>query len=156
MSDQAPVADGRRNDRTRPGWFVSGIIAFAALMMMFLGSLHALSGFMALFEEDRYVVSSSGLIVNVDYSVYGVVHLVLGITMVLAGWGLFFRRTWARVVTVIVALVSAVCRSSRRIPATRPRRPNRHRTRTPEPKRTRSSTATPSHAPSTACDPRTG
>jgi hypothetical protein len=108
MSNQAPLADGRPNDRTRPGWFVSGIIAFAALMMMFLGSLHALSGFMALFEEDRYVVSSSGLIVNVDYSVYGVVHLVLGITMVLAGWGLFFRRTWARVVTVIVALVSAV------------------------------------------------
>jgi len=108
MSDQAPVADGRRNDRTRPGWFVSGIIAFAALMMMLLGSLHALSGFMALFEEDRYVVGSNGLLVHVDYSVYGVVHLVLGITMVMAGWGLFFRRTWARVVAVIVALVSAV------------------------------------------------
>ena len=28
--------------------------------------------------------------------------------MVMAGWGLIFRRTWARVVTVIVALVSAV------------------------------------------------
>jgi hypothetical protein len=108
MSDQAPVADGQRNDRTRPGWFVSGIIAFAALMMMLMGSLHALSGFMALFEEDRYVVGSNGLLVHVDYSVYGVVHLVLGITMVMAGWGLFFRRTWARVVTVMVALVSAV------------------------------------------------
>jgi hypothetical protein len=108
MSSQAPAADGRRNERARPGWFVSGIIAFAALMMMLLGSLHALSGFMALFEEDRYVVGSNGLLVHVDYSVYGVVHLALGITMVMAGWGLFFRRTWARVVTVIVALVSAV------------------------------------------------
>jgi hypothetical protein len=108
MSSQAPAADGRRNERARPSWFVSGIIAFAALMMMLLGSLHALSGFMALFEEDRYVVGSNGLLVHVDYSVYGVVHLALGITMVLAGWGLFFRRTWARVVTVIVALVSAV------------------------------------------------
>ena len=104
MSNQAP-ADGRRNDRTRPGWFVSGIIAFAALMMILLGSLHALSGFLALFEDDHYVVGPSGLLVNVDYTVYGVVHLAIGITMVMAGWGLFFRRTWARVVTVIVAMV---------------------------------------------------
>ena len=54
------------------------------------------------------MVAPSGLIVNVDYTVYGVVHLIIGITMVMAGWGLFFRRTWARVVTVIVALVSVV------------------------------------------------
>ena len=108
MSNQAPVAGGRRNDPTRPGRFVSGIIAFAALMMMLIGSLHVLSGFAALFEEDHYVVASSGLIVNVDYTVYGVVHLAIGIIMVMAGWGLFFRRTWARVVTVMVAFISAI------------------------------------------------
>ena len=108
MSNQAPAADGRRNDRTRPGWFVTGVISFAALMMMLLGSLHTLSAIAALFEDDRYVVAPSGLIIDVDYKVYGVVHLIIGITMVMAGWGLFFRRTWARVVTVIVALVSVV------------------------------------------------
>ena len=108
MSNGAPVADGRRNERTGPGWFVSGTIAFAALMMMLMGSLHALSGIAALFEDDRYVVAESGLIINVDYSVYGVVHLVIGVTMVMAGWGLFFRRTWARVVTVMVSVVSII------------------------------------------------
>jgi hypothetical protein len=108
MSDQAPVAGGRRNAPTRPGLFVSGIIAFAALMMMLLGSLHGLSGIAALFEEDRFVIAESGLIINVDYTVYGVVHLAIGIIMVMAGWGLFFRRTWARVVTVMVAFVSAI------------------------------------------------
>ena len=107
MSNQAP-ADGRRNDPTRGGWFSTGVITFAALMMLLLGSLHALSGFLALFEEDRYVVAPSGLLIDVDYTAYGIVHLALGITMVMAGWGLMFRRTWARVVTVIVALVSAV------------------------------------------------
>ena len=107
MSNQAP----RRRATKRPDpWGVvrSGVISFAALMMMLLGSLHAISGFVALFEDDRYVVAPSGLIIYVDYNVYGVVHLIIGITMVMAGWGLFFRRTWARVVTVMVALVSVV------------------------------------------------
>lgn len=105
MSNQAPAADGRRND---PGWFVTGIISFAALMMLMLGSLHGLSGIAALFEEDRYLVTESGLIINVDYTVYGVVHLIVGIVMVMAGWGLFYRRTWARVVTVMVAFFSVI------------------------------------------------
>ena len=108
MSHQAPADGGRRNEPARGGWFSSGIIAFAALMMMLLGSLHVISGFARLFEDDHFVVDKSGLIVEVDYTVWGVVHLVIGVTMVMAGWGLFFRRTWARVVTVVVAFVSAL------------------------------------------------
>jgi hypothetical protein len=108
MSNQAPTADGRRNDRNRGGWFTSGVIMFAALMMMMIGALHAISGFIAFFEEDRFVVGPSGLVIHMDYSIYGVVFLALGIIMVLAGWGLMFRRTWARVTTVVVVLVSAI------------------------------------------------
>ena len=108
MSHQAPVADGRRNDPTRGGRLWSGVIVFAAMMMMFLGALHVFSGFIALFEDDRFVITSSRQVITIDYTVWGVVHLTLGVVMVMAGWALFFRRKWARVVTVIVALVSAV------------------------------------------------
>jgi hypothetical protein len=108
MSHQAPVAGGRRNDPTRGGRFASGVIAFAAMMMMFLGTLHVFSGFIALFEDDRYVIASDRLIVSVDYTVWGVLHLAIGVVMAMAGWALFFRRTWARVVTVFVAFVSAL------------------------------------------------
>ena len=107
MSNQAPVADGR-NDPPRGGWFSSGLIYFAGLMMMLVGSLNAISGFIALFEEDRYVVAPSGLVIHMDYAIYGVIFLALGIIMVLAGWGLMFRRTWARVTTVVVVFVNAI------------------------------------------------
>ena len=108
MSHQAQVAGGRRNDPTRGGRLWSGVIAFAALMMMFLGAVHLFGGFIAVFEDDHYVVNSSGLFVTVDYTVWGVVHMVIGVVMVMAGGALFFRRTWARVVTILAALVSAL------------------------------------------------
>jgi hypothetical protein len=108
MSHSAPPAGGRRNDPTRGGRLWSGVIAFAALLMMFLGAVHVFSGFVALFEDEHYVVNSSGLFVTVDYSVWGVVHIALGVLMVTAGSALFFRRMWARVVTILVAFVSAL------------------------------------------------
>jgi hypothetical protein len=108
MTDQVPVASGRRNNPTTGGRFWSGVMAFAALMMMLLGSLHVISGFVALFEEDHFAVGKSGLIVSVDYTAWGVVHLGIGILMMTAGWALFYRRTWARVVTVVAAFVSVL------------------------------------------------
>ena len=108
MSHQAQQAPGRRNDPTKRQWMWSGIIAFAALLMMFNGAVHSLSGLIAIFEEGQFQVGNSDLIVTVDYTVWGVVHLAIGVTMVLAGWGLFFRRKWARIVTVIAAFVSAL------------------------------------------------
>ena len=107
MSHQVP-AEERRSDRAHGSRFASGVIAFAAMMMMFLGSLHVFSGFIALFEDDRYVISSSGLAISMDYAVWGVVHLSLGVLMATAGWALFYRRPWARIVTIVVAAVSAL------------------------------------------------
>ena len=35
-------------------------------------------------------------------------HLGLGVVLLMAGYGLFYRKTWARIVTIVVALISAV------------------------------------------------
>lgn len=91
---------------TPSGWV--GWIAFAAIMMITVGSLHAIQGLVALFKDDYYLVSRSGLVVSIDYTAWGWVHLLVGVLVAVAGASLLAGRTWARVVGVLFALVSLV------------------------------------------------
>ena len=88
------------------GWM--GWILFAATMMLMLGIFHAIQGLVALFRDEYYVVGKSGLTLHIDYTTWGWVHLVLGVVVAAAGAGLLVAQMWARVVGVIVALLSAV------------------------------------------------
>ncbi|MFC4784223.1 DUF7144 family membrane protein [Nocardioides sp. MAHUQ-72] len=95
--------------RTKPeqtGWM--GWILFAATMMLMLGVFHAVQGLVAIFRDEYYVVGRSGLTLHVDYTVWGWVHLVLGLVVAGAGAGLLTAQMWARVVGVLAAGVSAV------------------------------------------------
>jgi hypothetical protein len=83
-------------------------VVFGAMMMIMLGSFQALAGFMALFDEGYYVVSRSGLLVDVDFTVWGWFHLVLGASAMAAGFGLVRGALWGRVLGVVVAMVSAI------------------------------------------------
>jgi hypothetical protein len=76
--------------------------------MVLLGSFHAVAGLVALFKDDYYLVGKNGLVVNVDYTTWGWVHLILGIVVAVAGWFLWDGRTWARITAVVVATVSAL------------------------------------------------
>jgi hypothetical protein len=86
------------------GWV--GWIVFAAIMMMLVGSLHAIEGLVAIFKDTYYLVGQSGLVVSADYTVWGWVHLIFGILVAAAGVSLLSGRTWARTVGVIVAAIS--------------------------------------------------
>jgi hypothetical protein len=86
----------------------SGMIAFASMMLLLEGGFHVIGGFVALLEDNQYAVGSSELVISVSYGVWGVIHMALGVTMCLAGVSLFYRRTWARVVAVVVSSISAI------------------------------------------------
>ena len=88
------------------GWV--GWIVFAAVMMIMLGCFHAIQGLVALFDDQKFLVADNGLIVSVNYTTWGWVHLIGGIIIALAGISLFAGRMWARVVGVLAALVSAI------------------------------------------------
>lgn len=88
------------------GW--TAWILFAGVMMIMIGSFHAISGLVALFEDDYYAVRPSGLVIDVDYTGWGWTHLLLGILVFAAGCGAMVGQVWARVVGVVVALISAV------------------------------------------------
>jgi hypothetical protein len=91
------------SDPPRSAW-----VAFAGTMLALAGSFHAIQGLVALFRDDYYLVSPSGLVVNVDYTTWGWVHLIGGAVVVAAGLGAIAGQTWARVVGVVVAVLSAL------------------------------------------------
>jgi hypothetical protein len=88
------------------GWV--GWITFAGAMMVMIGALHAIQGLVAIFQDDYYLVAKSGLTVHMDYTQWGWTHLILGLIVAAAGLGLFAGRMWARVVGVVVAMVSLI------------------------------------------------
>ena len=88
------------------GWV--GWIAFAGTMMVLLGTFHIFQGLVALFNDDYFLVRKSGLVLNVDYTVWGWAHLIGGAIAMAAGFALFLGAMWARIVAVVIALLSAI------------------------------------------------
>jgi len=75
-------------------------------MMVTVGLLHVLEGFIALFKDSYYLVRDSGLIVSVDYTGWGWVQIIAGLVVAGTGVALLSGKTWARITAVVVALLS--------------------------------------------------
>jgi hypothetical protein len=88
------------------GW--RGVIVFAGTMMILLGSFHVMAGLVALFEEDYYLVTRSGLLVDLDFTAWGWAHLILGLVVALGGVAVMSGKLWGQVVAVAVAMLSAI------------------------------------------------
>jgi len=88
------------------GWV--GWVAFAGVMMTILGTFHVIEGLVAIFKDEVFLVGKSGLVVNVDYTVWGWVHLLAGVIVIAAGVAVFTGKIWARTIGVILATLSAV------------------------------------------------
>jgi hypothetical protein len=100
------VAEGGTYDVGPSGW--AGWVVFAGLMMIMVGAFHGISGLVALFRDEFYVVRPSGLVLNIDYTAWGWTHLLVGVLVFAAGCGALVGQTWARAVGVVLALLSAV------------------------------------------------
>ena len=98
----------RTQDEDRDPVFWNGMIGFAAFMFLLVGGFHFIGGLVAMLEDDQYLVGESDLLVQTNYRVWGVAHMVIAVAMWVTGYGLFWRKTWARVVAVVVAGVSAL------------------------------------------------
>jgi hypothetical protein len=90
----------------RTGW--AGWAVFAGVMLVIVGAFQAIDGLVAIFKDDVYLVRSDGLVLNVDYTAWGWVHLLLGLVLVGAGAAIFSGRVWGRTLGVIAAIISAV------------------------------------------------
>src|SRR5512132_1223023 len=95
-----------RAGRQTSGWAV-GFILFAAIMMIMVGVFQALQGLIAIFENEFYVATRNYLF-QFDATTWGWIHLVIGLLVAFAGYGLLSGRTWARVAAITLAVLSAI------------------------------------------------
>ena len=108
MTEQRPsqYPSAGRPDQTTSGW-ATGFILFAGLMMIMVGIWQALEGLIGIFENEFYVATRNDLF-QFDATTWGWIHLVVGLLVAFAGWGLLSGRTWARAVAITLALLSAI------------------------------------------------
>jgi hypothetical protein len=106
MTDQAsPQYQTASRARPVSSWAV-GFTLFAALLMLMAGLFQALAGLVAIFENEFYVATRNYLF-EFDATSWGWIHLVVGLIVAFAGWGLLSGKTWARVVAITLAVLSA-------------------------------------------------
>ena len=92
-----------RWERRHYGWALFGVI-----MLLMVGVFQAINGFVALYRSGTYEVGRNGLVVDVDYTTWGWVHLGLGTLALVAALGLLGGHLWARILGVTLAALSAI------------------------------------------------
>ena len=88
------------------GSAVAGYV-FAGVILIIVGCFQAIAGLAAIFEDEFFVVSPN-YVFEVNTTTWGWIHLILGAVVAFAGYSLFAAKTWARMVGVTLAALSAI------------------------------------------------
>jgi hypothetical protein len=88
------------------GWAIGGI-TFAGTLLIIIGAFQAIAGLVAIIDDEFYVVTRNYTF-DLDVTGWGWIHLILGILLVVVGFALFSRRTWAGIVAIFLATLSAI------------------------------------------------
>src|SRR5690349_6436768 len=99
-----PYARSRRGQPS--GWV--GMVVFAGVMLLMLGGFEIIEGTVALFKDDFYLTTRQGLVIPMDFTAWGWTHILLGVVGVLTGLGILYGQMWARVVGIVIAVLSAL------------------------------------------------
>ena len=100
-----PEVEGPREPAPVSGWAVGGI-GFAAALLTLVGAFQIVAGLAAILDDQFFVVVRHYAF-HVDATVWGWIHLVLGVCLLATGIGLFGRRAWAGVTGIFLAMLSA-------------------------------------------------
>ncbi|MFB9890353.1 DUF7144 family membrane protein [Planobispora takensis] len=93
-------------DKPVSEWAI-GFALFAGIMMVMIGIFQAFQGLAAILEDKFYVVAPN-YVYQIDATVWGWIHLVLGALAVVAGFFIFSGQLWARIVGIGFAVLNAV------------------------------------------------
>jgi hypothetical protein len=85
----------------------SGAVVFAGVLMMVIGTFHAITGLSALLD-DEFFVQVRGYAFDLDLTAWGWIHLILGVVVVMTGAGLLYRAPWAEWIALFLVVVSAL------------------------------------------------
>jgi hypothetical protein len=90
---------------SRSAW--GGWIAFAGIVLILVGGMDILQGFVAIFEDEYVVATRKGLAI-VDVTAWGWTTLLWGCLLIVAGLGLLGGAGWARWLAIIGVGVNAI------------------------------------------------
>ncbi len=93
-------------DSTKGAW-ATGIGLFAAVILLMLGTFQAFEGLSAILNDKLYVAGID-YVYTFDLTVWGWIHLIVGAVAVITAVGVFFEQSWAWVVGIIIAVLSAL------------------------------------------------
>jgi hypothetical protein len=94
-----------------PSRLAQGFILFAGILMIMGGAFQALAGLVAIFQDEFYV-STRNYLLQFDTTSWGWIHLLLGLLVLFAGIAVMSGKTWARVIGIILAVLSALANFS--------------------------------------------
>lgn len=103
MADYAVPA---REESATGAWLAMGSLLFAGAAMIMVGMFQFFEGLAAVIANAFYVVSPD-YVYRLDVSIWGWVHMLLGVLLVAAGGYLFVGKMWARVIAIALAVISA-------------------------------------------------
>ncbi len=90
-----------------PSGGAMGLTAFDGILMLMLGGWWILAGIVAIANSDFFVVTQEWIF-EFSTTSWGWTHLILGVVVLLAGFGVFTGAVWARTVGVILAGISGL------------------------------------------------
>jgi hypothetical protein len=101
------------NSNTEQSWVRSptrwvGWIFFAALMMFVSGVFDIIWGIVGLARDEVFLSGPNGNVVDLDYTTWGWINLIVGVVLVLGACALFTGSLIGRLVALLVAVLSTV------------------------------------------------
>jgi hypothetical protein len=84
-----------------------GFVAFAGTVMILVGIFQAFEGLTAVINGSFFFVVPN-YVYHIDVRTWGWIHLIVGIVVAIAGFSVFSGRLWARVIGIILAMLSAL------------------------------------------------
>ena len=104
--EQAFTGAGQQAQQRISPW-AAGFTVFAAAMMIISGTFQAIQGLAAIINDDFFVLGENYAF-NLSTNAWGWIHLIAGIVVAVAGFALVTGAVWARVLAIVLAMLSAV------------------------------------------------
>ncbi|MFG2006275.1 hypothetical protein ACGFNU_44720 [Spirillospora sp. NPDC048911] len=108
MSEQMSARRLRAEPEREPvsGWAV-GFAVFGGVTMALIGTFQAIQGFAALLKDEFFVVTKN-YVYDIDVTVWGWIHLILGIVVTVVGFMVLTGALWARVLGIGLVAVNMI------------------------------------------------